>query len=73
MKLPFLAALAIVTCAGIEVHADEWPTPPQQATCSKQYLDFVSTLLLLQRYLGQAPLQPCPIARHIGGVSPSLP
>ena len=22
---------------------------------------------------GQAPLQPCPIARHIGGVSPSLP
>ena len=28
--------------------------------CSKQYLDFVSTLLLLQRYLGQAPLQPCP-------------
>jgi polyhydroxyalkanoate synthesis regulator phasin len=31
VKLPFLAALAIVTCAGIEVHADEWPTPPQQA------------------------------------------
>jgi len=31
MKLPFLAALAIVTCAGIEVHADEWPTTPQQA------------------------------------------
>jgi len=31
MKLPFLVALAIVTCAGIEVHADEWPTTPQQA------------------------------------------
>ena len=31
MKLPFLAALTIVTGAGIAVHADEWPTPPQQA------------------------------------------
>ena len=31
MKLPFLAALTIVTGAGLAVHADEWPTPPQQA------------------------------------------
>jgi hypothetical protein len=30
-------------------------TGPMQ--CSKQYLDFVSTLLLLQRTLGQAPLR----------------
>ena len=31
MKLPFSAALTIVTGAGLAVHADEWPTPPQQA------------------------------------------
>ena len=31
MKLPFLTALAMVSGAGIAVHADEWPTTRQQA------------------------------------------
>ena len=36
MKLPFLAALAIVTCAGIEVHADEWPTTPLDTSLERR-------------------------------------
>jgi hypothetical protein len=47
MKLPFLTALAMVTGAGIAVHADEWPMTRQQAIDTS-----------LERRIENAPVRP---------------